>query len=547
MPGVRTNLRSCLAASALVLQPLARALLALIISGFTAGILAATAQAAPDAVPGELIVRFERGVDARESRAIVDRSDASITTRLPGKTAVVKIEDGTSSAQATRELQAQDGVVYAEPNYVVRRQAWTNDPFLTDGSLWGLYRVKAPTAWNVSRGGGVIVAVLDSGIAPDHPDLVNSLWQNPDELDDGIDNDHNGFADDSFGADWVRRDGMPDDEAGHGTHVAGTIAATADDGNPAVGVVPDAKLMSLKFLDGEGAGNVGDAISAIDYAIEKGASVINASWGGPDYSAALEDAIARAGDAGIVFVTAAGNDGSDNDDMPIYPAALNLPNVVSVAAMEQSGRLADFSNYGPNTVDVAAPGVDVYSTVGDGYEAWSGTSMASPFVAGVAALLKSAAPGIGAAQTADAILAGARDLQTLSGKVSSGGYTDAVGALAAIGRSPLDAADVPPGAFKLRRPGKKVYGGRKIKFSWSRAADTDLIGYEVYLDGRLQAVVEDPDGSQGPRAAKTSVKLKVKTGKHRWHVIAVDEAGNERKAGRGKSKGRVAVLSRKRR
>ncbi len=507
---------------------------------------AATAQASGNAVPGELIVRFESGVSAAESRAIVSEADSTIDQRLPDKSAVVSVETGQSTAQAVQEIQAQDGVAYAEPNYLVHRQAWTNDPFLTNGTLWGLFKVKAPTAWNAARGDGAIVAVLDSGIALDHPDLVNNIWQNPSELDDGVDNDGNGFADDIYGADWVHGDGMPDDEDGHGTHVAGTIAADADDGNPAVGVAPGARVMPLKFLDGQGSGNVGDAIAAIDYAVANGADVINASWGGPDYSTALEDAIRRAGDAGVIVATAAGNDASDNDSTPTYPSSMSLPNLISVAATDSEGKPASFSNYGRYSVDLAAPGVDIYSTVGGSYEAWSGTSMATPFVAGVAALLRSAEPGISASAAVDAIRQGVRPLRTLDGVVLTGGQVDAVGALTAIGHNPLP-SDTAPGAFRLKKPGRKVYGGggRKVKFSWSRAGDNDLLGYEIYVDGKLIKTIEDPDGSQGPQSVKTSAKLNVSAGKHRWSVVAVDEAGNTRKAGKGKGKGRVAVVSRR--
>lgn len=541
VPGVRTILRSCRPYG--VLATLLAATLVLIIALF----VAASAQAAADAVPGELIVGFDKGVTAHESRAIVNQTNATIDQRLPGKTAVVSVDGGLSTAQAAQKLQAQDGVAYAEPNYVVHSQAWTNDAFLTNGTLWGLISIKAPTAWNVTRGDGVNVAVVDSGITADNPDLTNNVWQNPNDIPGGVDSDNNGYVNDYNGWDWVHSDNVVADEEGHGTHVSGTIAATANDGNPMVGVAPGAHIMALKFLDSTGSGNVGDAISAIDYAIKNGASVINASWGGPDYSAALQDAIKRAGDAGVVFVAAAGNDSANNDTTPTYPAAYNLPNELSVAATDAQGQLASFSNYGTGTVDVAAPGVDIYSTVGDHYESWSGTSMATPFVSGVAALLKSAEPGAGAAQIADAIRAGAHPLPSLTGKVKTGGEVDAVGALAALGHSPLSATDPPPGVFRLKTPGTRVYagGGSKVSFSWSRASDADLVGYEVYLDGKLKATVNDPDGSQGPLVAGTSVKIKVSAGRHRWNVTAVDEAGNTRMAGRGKNMGRVAVLSRK--
>lgn len=504
--------------------------------------LSATAQAATDAVPGELIVRFTDGTSRSESRAIVNGSDASIETRLPGDSAVIAADPGQTTAEVAAALERQDGVAYVEPNYVVRRESWSSDTFLTDGTLWGLIKTKAPLAWGLTRGQGAVVAVLDSGISLDHPELTGGIWQNPDEQVDGRDDDGNGIADDVYGADFVHGDGTPDDEQGHGTHVAGTIAAAADDGNPAVGMAPDAQIMPLKFLDGSGAGNVGDAISAIDYAIDKGADVINASWGGPDYSSALKDAIDRAGQAGVVFAAAAGNDGTSNDSEPNYPASMELPSLISVAAIERSGELASFSNYGADSVDIAAPGTGIYSTVPGGYESWSGTSMATPHVSGVAALLKSASPNASAAEIVAALKYGVRPLETLESKVESGGMLDTVQAFKALGVD-LMLNGAAPRAFRLKRPGKKVRvrGNGKVKFSWSSAVDEDLVGYEIYVDGKLKAIVEDPDGSAGPRGARTSAKIKVGAGKHRWSVIAVDEAGNQRKASSGKSKGRVAV------
>ncbi|MFY9265924.1 MAG: S8 family peptidase [Solirubrobacterales bacterium] len=505
-----------------------------------------TATAATGAVAGELIVGFDDGVSGAESREIVGDLDASIEQRLRGHSAVVELEDGQIPTQAATALAAQDGVAYAEPNFLVRRNSYSNDQFLTDGTLWGLLKIKAPLAWGITRGDGVTVAVLDSGINVGHPDLVGNVWENPADSANGVDDDGNGFVDDVNGADWVRGDGSPDDEEGHGTHVAGTIAAAADDGNPSVGVAPDASVMSLKFLDGQGAGSVSDAIAAIDYAIRNGASVINASWGGPDYSRALEDAIARASVAGVVFVTAAGNDGGDNDSSPTYPAALDLPNVISVAATDRQNNLAGFSNYGRRSVDIAAPGAEIVSTVGEGYEAWSGTSMASPHVAGVAALVKAIDPRASAEIVVEAIELGARAQADLVGRVKTDGVVDVVRTFRLLGQEIGDTTG--PRSFRLKKPGKRVRIGRggKVKFTWSRAVDADLAGYEVYVNGRLRATVEDPDGS-GARVAKTSAKIKVGSGKLRWSVIAVDEAGNERRASRGRTHGRVAVLSRTRR
>ncbi|MFY9487352.1 MAG: S8 family peptidase [Solirubrobacterales bacterium] len=508
-----------------------------------AAFLAAPSFAAAGAAPNELIVKFDAGTSRAESRAIVADTDSSIEQRLPGRTAVVDVPADQSVTQVATALGTQDGVLYAEPNFTVTRSSTSNDSFLNDGTLWGLLKTKVPLTWGVTRGAGITVAVLDSGIALSNPDLVNNVWQNTAEIDNGADDDGNGFVDDLYGADWVHRDGTPDDEEGHGTHVAGTIAAAADDGNPSVGVAPSARVMPLKFLDGRGAGSVSDALAAIDYAVTHGASVINASWGGPDFSRALQDSVDRAGQAGVVFVTAAGNDGSDNDSAPIYPASFDLPNVISVAATTRQNELADFSNYG-QSVDIAAPGVDIYSTVGDSYESWSGTSMAAPHVAGVAALLKSTEPTAAAATIVQAIEAGARPVADLIGKVKTNGVLDAARSFRMIGHEVGDT--VGPRSFRLKKPGKKVTVGRggKVKFSWSRAFDEDLSGYEIYVNGRLKATIDDPDGA-GAAIAKTSAKIRVGAGKLRWSVVAVDEAGNERKAKSGKSRGRVAV-SRKR-
>lgn len=478
----------------------------------------------------------------------MDDANSSITKRLPGRGAVVSVDPGQSTTEVIDALQADSSVTYAEPNYTVHSEAVTNDPLLRNGTLWGLLRIHAPQAWSVTRGAGVTVAVLDSGITIDNPDLTNAVWENPNEIPNGKDDDHNGFVDDMYGADWVHRDGSPDDEEGHGSHVAGTIAATADDGNAAVGVAPDARIMPLKFLDGDGAGSVSDAISAIDYAIAKGAKVINASWGGPDYSQALADAISRAGQAGVVFVAAAGNDGVNNDATPDYPASMNLSNIVSVAASDKQDHLASFSNYGRNTTDIAAPGVNIVSTVGDHTESWSGTSMAAPHVSGVAALLKSVRPDASAAAVAGAITTGARISVNLIGRIKSGGVVDTYGAFQALG---IDTSGFEngsaPSAFRLRKPGKRVMVGRggKVKFSWSRSFDEDLIGYEVYVDGRLKTTVRSEFDDAGNGAPATSAMVKMRAGKHRWSVIAVDEAGNERIASRaGSSRGKVAVLSR---
>ncbi len=536
----RTRAEATLAASAAFLF----ALLLLMVS--------VTSASAAEAVPGELIVGFESNTTTAQSRVAVNEADASIEQRL-GKidAVVVKLDANQSAGEALASLRASDEVAFAEPNYVLHATALTSDDLLTGGSLWNLIKIRAPQAWDAANGSGVVVAVTDSGIDVNDPELASRLWNNPREIANGIDDDGNGIVDDLHGADFVTGDGTPNDEAGHGTHVSGTIGAAANDGRGNVGVAPGAQLMALKFLDAQGGGNVGDAIVAIDYAIKNGATVINASWGGAPFSQGLEDAILRANSAGAVFVSAAGNESTDNDSSPSYPAAYDLPNTVTVAATDNRNRLASFSNYGAGNVDVAAPGVDIVSNVGDHYESWNGTSMAAPHVSGVAALVKSHKPSASSSEVVSAILRGAKRVRTLRGKVATSGVLNAKRAIFAADNpgADLSRSDLAgPSLFRLRSPGRSVRVGRtgRVKFRWSVAADDDLTGYEVYVDGRRRAFVADPD-ADGPRSARTTVRVRVKPGNHRWTVVAVDEAGNTRSATARGSRAHSAKLSVKRR
>ena len=208
---------------------------------------------------------------------------------------------------------------------------------------------------------------MDTGVAYKHPDLVGNAWRNPGDPVNGADDDGDGFIDDVFGADFFSNDSNPDDDGGHGTHVAGIIGAQGNNALGVTGVNWDVNLMALKFLDENGEGNTADAANAIDYAVAHGARVVNASWGGPSFSQALYGSIKRAGERGTLVVAAAGNEGVNADVRPDYPAAFDLPNIVSVAATDRADRLLDFSNYGAKSVDLAAPGDDIYSTVPTAY------------------------------------------------------------------------------------------------------------------------------------------------------------------------------------
>lgn len=296
------------------------------------------------------------------------------------------------------------------------------DPLLN--RVFGLTKVKAYQAWSKSIGSSsVVVADIDTGIDYNHQDLINNLWRNTREIPgDKIDNDGNGYVDDVMGWDFINKDPLPWDDNGHGTHTSGSIAATGGNGVGISGVAQRASLMGLKFLGDDGSGTTDDAILAINYAVANGASILSNSWGGDEYSKALEDAISEAAARNVLFVAAAGNDGTNNDTLPLYPAAYNLPNVIAVAASDVDDALVDYSNYGVNSVHIVAPGDRVYSTLpGDNYGLNSGTSMACPHVAGAAVLLKSFKPELTAVQIKKILLESVDKFPEYADKIVSGG------------------------------------------------------------------------------------------------------------------------------
>ncbi len=313
----------------------------------------------------------------------------------------------TDVAEVANQYNVNSNVVYAEPNYKTEIMLTPNDPYYsTTGSwgqsyldLYGLYNIFAGNAWNQTTGSSnVVVAVLDTGIDYTHPDMTSNVWINTDEIpNNSIDDDGNGYVDDYYGYDFVNRDSNPIDDHGHGTHVSGTISAVTNNGLGISGVSWSSKIMALKFLSAGGSGYYSDAILAIQYAVDNGAQILSNSWGGYGRSQSLQDAVNYAYSNGAVFVAAAGN--SNWDAYYFQPAGLD--NVLTVSAVDYNDTKASFSNYG-NKVDVAAPGVNTLSlraagttmgtVVGSNYTIASGTSMATPHVAGVAALVLAAHP-----------------------------------------------------------------------------------------------------------------------------------------------------------
>jgi subtilisin family serine protease len=369
-----------------------------------------------------------------------------------------------SFEQVQSAVQGIKGFQYVEPNIVFQLQATTpNDPLFsyeyglnnTGTTPLGASKVDAdidaPEAWDITTGAAagseVVVGVVDTGVDYTHPDLAGNMWHNPGEVaGDGIDNDGDGYVDDVYGINAYANNGNPMDDVGHGTHVAGTIAAVANNGEGVAGIAWNAKIMALKFIGADGTGSTADAIECLNYAVtmrNRGVNIrlTSNSWGGGGFETALRDAITRTSNAGMLFVVAAGNGGDDgvsdnNDVYASYPSNYNVSNIVAVAATDRNDQLAGFSNYGATTVDLAAPGVDVASTkMGGGYLYMSGTSMATPHVSGVAALAFGYKPTATVAEVRSALLSGVDPLSNLAGKVASGGRLNALGTLRDLGNS----------------------------------------------------------------------------------------------------------------
>ena len=409
-------------------------------------------------VPNEILVKFKKGIEDNAKTNILGRITGKVSERVLTRAmehygdhdGFLIIHTPLAALDAISRLRTLPEIEYAEPNYIYQHDVLSNDPYYTNGLLWGMYGdatnpadqygSQAAEAWAAGHTGSanVYVGVIDEGAMFNHTDLKGNI-KNPVESNGiaGVDDDGNGFVDDVHGWDFVSNnnstyDGTQDD---HGTHVSGTIGAKGGNGIGVAGVCWKIKIINAKFL-GTNGGTTADAVKAVDYItslkiIDHYRIVAtNNSWGGGGFSQALYDAISRANDQNILFVAAAGNGGLDgigdnNDVVPNYPSNYDLPNVIAVAAITSTGGLASFSNYGVTTVDLGAPGVGIYSTLpgsgGTSYGSYSGTSMATPHVTGAAALYASTHPGATAAQIKAAILNSTIPTASLAGKTVTGG------------------------------------------------------------------------------------------------------------------------------
>lgn len=402
----------------------------------------------------ELLVKFKSGVSDDAIEAITARFHDRVEDRIENADGVEAIDDLDNADPATlvAEYSKLPEVEYAEPNYEIKLDenegplvpVLPHDPQFED--QWALSNsgqrggkkgadISAPLAWAKTTGSeDVVVAVLDTGVDYNHEDLSSNMWTRPDSLAPYHDREL-GTIDDLNGFNAIDNDSDPMDDNGHGTHCAGIIGAEGENDLGIAGVNWKVRIMPLKFMNAGGSGTTKDAIEAISYAIDRkkagvNVRIISASWGSTQRSRALEAVIRKAYENDILFVAAAGNASTDNDRLPHYPSSYNVPNVISVAALDRNDQLASFSNFGAKSVAIAAPGVDILSTwLGNGYEEKSGTSMATPVVSGVAALVLAEHPKMPVDELRKKLMASTDPIVALKGKTVTAGRINAAKAL----------------------------------------------------------------------------------------------------------------------
>lgn len=509
---------------------------------------------------GEFVIQLRSAYRADQNRDLERKLGAEVLSQVRPDLILVKTTHREKIEQTLERLNSVPEVLIAEPNYIYRAIRSPNDPEYK--RLWGLRNtgdldaeglkglrgidVGAKKAWAMTTGNKhTVIAVIDTGIDFSHPDLVKNAWVNTRERNGvaGVDDDGNGFVDDIHGWDFVTNSGIMIDPFEHGTHCAGTIAADGNNHIGVVGVAWRASLMSVRFLNDGGSGTLVDAVRAIDYSVMMKAKISSNSWGGSQNSEILRQAIERARDAGQLFVAAAGNAARNNDLRPYYPAGFQLDNIISVAAVNNRGDLASFSNWGAKSVHVAAPGVNILSTTPGGkYTFYSGTSMATPHVTGVASLLWAKYPSLSYKKIKKRLIKSSRPVNSLIGKVRSNGIVNAYYALS--GKSPPPDRNDPsiwphsidqsvstphpyPNDFNqtytVTVPGAKRIAVRFAKFSTE--ARFDQVTFFNSSGERLGEMSGEQSGKFSPIADGDSITLIFKTDRSRdGYGFDVDKA-----------------------
>ncbi len=493
--------------------------------------------------PGELLVRLRTSLAPANRAALMAQVGARLIHTFASGTEHWRLGPGETVQGALAQLAASPMIQYAEPNYLVWADVTPSDVRYPE--LWGLHNIgqtggapdadiDAPEAWGVSTGSrDVIVATLDTGVDYHHADLTENIWTNPGEIpSNGLDDEGNGFIDDVHGYDFVNNDGDPLDDNGHGTHTAGTLGAIGDNTIGVAGVCWRVSIMPIKFLGSGGGGSISNAVRALDYVTLMGVGLTNNSWGGGAFSQTLAEAIATAGVNEIAFIASSGNNANNNDLRAHYPSSYPLPNIISVAATDHRDQMAAFSNFGLSNVDLAAPGVNILSTLpGGAYGLLSGTSMAAPHVTGAAALLRATNPGLTVSQVKAALLASADPVPALTGRVLTGARLNAFAAIA-------DPDSVPPGGVADLQTG--AAGSSHMELRWTATGDDGGAGSAATYDIRYSQAPIDagsfaaatPAGQTthpGPAGQMESLEVRglAPSTTYYFALKAFDEWGNE--------------------
>ena len=525
--------------------------------------------------PDRLIVKYRPGTPGTRGAALSAAIGGQVVKQLSLIGAdLVSLPDDWDVQDAADWYRGQFGVEYAEPDYRFYPIETIPTPLYGSASakatvsplydipddprfeqLWALNNtgqtggredadIDALEAWDVTTGDEtLIVGVIDTGIDPEHPDLIDQMWVNAGEIaDDGIDNDGNGFIDDIYGWDFANDDAsvydLPDVDD-HGTHVAGTVGATANNGAGVIGVAHNVQIMSLKFL--HNGGYTSDAIDAIQYAMDNGAHMTQNSWGGGGASLALQEAIEASGEEGMLFIAASGNSSVYTDSSPMYPAAYPSENIISVNSTNHLDELSGFSNYGLISTDLGAPGSAIMSTVPEGeYASFSGTSMAAPHVTGVAVLVYSEFPDLTYQEVKDRLMQSGDPIEALEGKSVSGRRLNAFSALDNDSIAPAAVTDLSI-TDDPERGAITPFAGTALTLSWTAPGDDGTTGSATAYDLRystspittdaefadaLQATREPQPGSSGSTETSTVIGLNPES-TYYFAVKASDNVGNQ--------------------
>lgn len=529
----------------------------------------AAAPERPTFIEGEVMVKTKGSLFKTDQQSLLESLGASVKERFEFPSSIFKsfegevlrlqLPDGLSTKEALAKLADDPRVEYAVPNELTYLDEVESSP--VDGSgqeldappngrkpddldskLWGLHNrgqnggtedadIDAPEAWATTTGSeNVLIAVIDTGVDYNHPDLKANMWTNPGEIPgDGIDNDGNGVIDDVHGYNAFADTGNPMDAHSHGTHCAGTIAAKGNNGLGITGVAWDAKIMAVKIFDDSGRTSSDAILRGILYASKNGARITSNSWGGGGANQLIKDAFES---SPAFHVMAAGNDGRNVDRNANYPSGYDIPNSIAVAATDRNDRLAGFSNYGAKEVDLGAPGVDTYSTIPNGrYGNKSGTSMATPHVSGAAALLVAAEPGISNEELKSRLMSGADRISSLRGKTVSGGRLNIANSLENDKVAPgeireLHGKAVDPKTIDLRflATGDDGFEGRASAYE-VRVSDEPIQTLEEFLQGASLGEIK-PSEAGVQESLRVSVTPSTEAREMHVAIRALDNGNN---------------------